>query len=317
MTISAKKQPKRPYLDFERIKMQANGNFTDVIFPAVGISLMSTHPMKHQPCPLCGGKDRFRCDDKNGTGSWICNQCGAGDGFSLVERYTGTSNYELMSLIAGILNIDATAQISESDKQKWRDAQIQRESKQAAIDEQKRQHAAATANQLWQSATPSDGTHPYLINKQVRGEYLRCKDNILLVPLYFTDPQTLQTKLVNVQKIDEHGKKLFLAGGQQKDCFFAIGQASEVVFIGEGVATCAAVYESFGGQYMAVCAFNANNLMGVGQTIRRILPTAKLIFIADNDALTAYNTPNHGNVGIDKATAAAAAVDGLVVFPNL
>lgn len=41
------------------------------------------------PCPLCGGKDRYRFDDKGGRGTWICNQCGAGDGFSLLEKFKG------------------------------------------------------------------------------------------------------------------------------------------------------------------------------------------------------------------------------------
>ena len=39
---------------------------------------------KHCPCPQCGGKDRFRFDNKDGSGNWICNQCGAGDGWALV-----------------------------------------------------------------------------------------------------------------------------------------------------------------------------------------------------------------------------------------
>lgn len=44
---------------------------------------------KHGPCPLCagGGKDRFMFDDKGGNGSWICHQCGAGDGFVLAMRF--------------------------------------------------------------------------------------------------------------------------------------------------------------------------------------------------------------------------------------
>lgn len=44
---------------------------------------------KHGPCPFCGGEDRFRFDDKGGRGSWICSQCGAGDGFSLLSRLFG------------------------------------------------------------------------------------------------------------------------------------------------------------------------------------------------------------------------------------
>lgn len=46
---------------------------------------------RHGPCPLCGGKDRFRWDNKDGRGSFICNQCGAGDGLNLTQRYLGLS----------------------------------------------------------------------------------------------------------------------------------------------------------------------------------------------------------------------------------
>ena len=41
---------------------------------------------KQGPCPMCGGKTRYRFDDKEGKGTWICNGCGAGDGFKLLEK---------------------------------------------------------------------------------------------------------------------------------------------------------------------------------------------------------------------------------------
>lgn len=51
---------------------------------------------KHQPCPMCGGKDRYRFDDQDGSGSWFCNRCGgpqqsggAGTGMDLLMRKTG------------------------------------------------------------------------------------------------------------------------------------------------------------------------------------------------------------------------------------
>ena len=44
---------------------------------------------KHGPCPACGGKDRFRFDNKRGRGDFICNQCGPGDGFKLLQRVHG------------------------------------------------------------------------------------------------------------------------------------------------------------------------------------------------------------------------------------
>jgi len=50
----------------------------------------------HQPCPLCGGTDRYRFDDKDGSGSWFCNRCGgkhqnggAGNGMDLLMRVKG------------------------------------------------------------------------------------------------------------------------------------------------------------------------------------------------------------------------------------
>jgi putative DNA primase/helicase len=44
---------------------------------------------KHGPCPICGGKDRFRWDNKNGDGTYFCNQCGAGSGVDLVMKLWG------------------------------------------------------------------------------------------------------------------------------------------------------------------------------------------------------------------------------------
>jgi putative DNA primase/helicase len=36
---------------------------------------------------LCGGKDRFRFDDKD-EGRWYCNHCGSGDGYTLLCKYS-------------------------------------------------------------------------------------------------------------------------------------------------------------------------------------------------------------------------------------
>lgn len=41
---------------------------------------------RHGPCPMCGGTDRFRFDNRNGRGTFFCAHCGAGDGFTLLQR---------------------------------------------------------------------------------------------------------------------------------------------------------------------------------------------------------------------------------------
>jgi putative DNA primase/helicase len=55
------------------------------ILPQLGIEtrFLSNRP---GPCPLCGGKDRFRFDDKHGEGTYYCNQCGAGAGIILIRK---------------------------------------------------------------------------------------------------------------------------------------------------------------------------------------------------------------------------------------
>ena len=44
---------------------------------------------KHQSCPQCGGKDRWRFDNKRGDGDWICSHCGNGDGGDLLMVLKG------------------------------------------------------------------------------------------------------------------------------------------------------------------------------------------------------------------------------------
>ena len=55
------------------------------ILPQLGIDTRFLQN-KHGPCPLCGGRDRYRFDDRDGSGSYYCHQCGAGAGLILVRK---------------------------------------------------------------------------------------------------------------------------------------------------------------------------------------------------------------------------------------
>jgi len=56
---------------------------------------------KHGPCPICrNGKDKFRFDDLEGVGSWICNTCGAGDGIHLLQHLNDWTFKEAAEYIA-------------------------------------------------------------------------------------------------------------------------------------------------------------------------------------------------------------------------
>ena len=60
---------------------RATGRWREIL-PQLGIETRFL-VNRHGPCPLCGGKDRFRCDDRDGSGSYYCNQCGPGPGIML------------------------------------------------------------------------------------------------------------------------------------------------------------------------------------------------------------------------------------------
>ena len=66
---------------------------------------------KHGPCPLCGGRDRFRFDDKGGKGTYFCSGCGAGDGVKLAMGLTDQGFKETAQQIerlAGVVQPGAT-----------------------------------------------------------------------------------------------------------------------------------------------------------------------------------------------------------------
>ena len=63
---------------------RARGRWLEIL-PRLGIS-PAFLKNRHGPCPICGGKDRFRFDNENGSGSYYCNQCGPGPGLMLVRK---------------------------------------------------------------------------------------------------------------------------------------------------------------------------------------------------------------------------------------
>lgn len=60
---------------------------------------------RHTACPVCGGRDRFRFDDKDGRGTFYCSHCGAGDGFKLLQLVTGKSFRECANDVEAVVGV--------------------------------------------------------------------------------------------------------------------------------------------------------------------------------------------------------------------
>jgi hypothetical protein len=73
---------------FDNVKKQARHHWVELLI-AAGIDAKALRNV-HGPCPGCGGKDRFRFDDHDGNGTFICSQGNgdnlSGDGFELLQH---------------------------------------------------------------------------------------------------------------------------------------------------------------------------------------------------------------------------------------
>jgi len=261
-------------ISLQDVKAAASGQWLTRIYPAFGIQLPARK--KHGPCPICAGKDRFKVDDKEGRGTWFCNQCGAGDGFALVEKSRGMSLPDTIDAVAGVLGLrDST--ISDTDRERWKAEAAAKAKKEAA--EQKRLQTLNLKKlvALWDAATP-DVQSAYLERKQVAAHGLRqmVPGGPVLVPMADNTGA-----LLNCQKITAQGDKEFLplpTGG----LYHLIQRDPSVIWITEGYATGASIADVRPVDSVAI-AFNAANPLPVGRALRERFPAATLIFAGDND----------------------------------
>jgi putative DNA primase/helicase len=118
-------------------------------------------------------------------------------------------------------------------------------------------------------------------------------------------PLRADGEIQSLQFINADGTKRFLTDGRIKGCYLSIGSPQDVIYICEGYATGASIYEATGAA--VVVAFNAGNLLTVSQAIRAKYPTIKLVMCADDDA---------NQTGVTIANEAASVVGGYVVIPD-
>lgn len=75
---------------------------------------------KHGACPFCGGVDRYRFDNKDERGTFICSQCGAGDGMQFLIRLNNWTFAQAAknvdSVIGNVTALPAQKQRTEAQK---------------------------------------------------------------------------------------------------------------------------------------------------------------------------------------------------------
>ena len=131
---------------------RARGRWRD-IFVSCGIPAQLVDGSS-RPCPVCGGRDRFRFDDKFGVGNYFCRGCGPGDGFDLIAKFLQCSFFESLQLVERFCGIEQPA----------RTECVQTQSAERSVEQAEREEML----EIWSQAHPvreGDPVWKYLISR--------------------------------------------------------------------------------------------------------------------------------------------------------
>ncbi len=230
---------------------------------------------KHCPCPHCGGKDRFIFDNKDGHGTWHCQQCDphAGDGFALLVK---------------ILQIDFVEACKQVDKILG--------TVEPSKHQPERTITPETLRKIFKDSEPitkGDPGHLYLKNRGLHSmpKMLRVgrvweaetKENQLAILALFsladgTAATMHRTYIKDGKKLDIEAPKKFLPalkplnGGAIR-----LYEAGPVLGIAEGIETAVACHEQYG---IPVWAAIGTSMMAGFEPPKEI---ESLIVFSDND----------------------------------
>ena len=133
--------------------------------------------------------------------------------------------------------------------------------------------AAKKARSIWAKAVPAT-ENPYLTRKQVQPHGIRQSGDALIIPMY------RDRELRSVQRIFSTGQKRFLKDGDTCATYYPIGQLNGRLWIAEGFATSASIYEVTGNA--VACAFSGTNMTKVAKSFRKQYPDLDIRIAGDN-----------------------------------
>ncbi|WP_272677602.1 DUF927 domain-containing protein, partial [Providencia sp. PROV076] len=288
------------------VKLKANGQWQNILSNFGAEVPLNTHTA----CPHCGGKDRFRFDDIDGNGTFICSQCGSGDGLDLVQRVLGGSVTEAAYEVAGIIGIDTRSDnppAYRSHEVKAQQDALKAQQAQSQANEQIVKHKRFTARYNRTIANAKQGESEYLKAKGFDSTTVTLlADGSLIIPLIDTDGT-----ITAAQTIKSNGEKRLLLDSAKNGSYYPINEPVNVstVIIAEGLAT-AMTCQLIQPEAHTVAAIDAGNLIHVAKVMRTKYQESQIIIAGDNDI-----KPDQDNIGKLAAEKAAKAVNGIAVLP--
>ncbi|ECX5877016.1 hypothetical protein H0K60_004475 [Salmonella enterica] len=276
-------------MTFDEIRTSLAGQWRQVL-GNFGVSLPSGRG--HGPCPHCGGKDRFRFDDKS-RGRWFCNQCGSGDGFDLLKLVFDWTDADTLRELNQYLG-DGKLPLPVEPQPSPAEPEMTDEERLVVL----HQHMRLIRENY------TTGPCFYLRDKGYGDHAIIQLTRTLEFPLpdekklIFTRGASIlrlydwEGRVVAIQGIYRTRKgdiyKRLLAGSSKSAHYGthrSVGTLDPALpfVISEGYATAVAVREIFP-EVNSIMALDAGNLRNVAARIRERYPEARIAIAADNDA---------------------------------
>jgi len=259
-------------------KQAARGKWDGIIAELIGEQAISR---RHTSCPICGGTDRYRYDNKRNDGDWFCNVCGVGDGFKLLQGALG------LDFAACARRVDAV--VNNIEEKPFR----------PNIDIDKRRK---NLNDVWSNAKEPWVAYNYLVGRGIPSEIVdKVSGDIRgYEKLFYADMskpkhegnsvENAMVALIRNNKgepVSVHRTYIMVDGKQKKimpgletitgGCI-RLGEPEDVLVLAEGIETALAAWAITG--YPAWATISAHGLEEFKSLPRHV---NKVIICADND----------------------------------
>lgn len=203
---------------------------------------------KHQDCPHCGGKDRFRWtnkkDNKVGDGWAYCNNCGADKGIGWLMKLSGEPYSECINILGRFLGKVPQEYVIKQNKRAAKDpgysfgATAEHDKCQAILDR--------TEKRSQTPLTMFEGLIGESFDVGVKALENGAESVFHVLPMQLVQGNELDDEYCNLLIIDEFGSEQFYARDYTRGAVIKVGSTDKAIYLVNSWFDAVRVHEATG-----------------------------------------------------------------------